>query len=88
LGAGAAVLALCAGCGAGRHLKAAQNEFEKARSAGAADKATYEFHAAESYLMLAEHERHEWDVVQAKAYAGKSLDFSKQAVEKAGGGAQ
>lgn len=87
---GTAVLAaaLCAGCGASRSLQQAQESFDGARQAGAETKAPYEFFSAETYLQLAQHELDEMDLKQAASYAEKSLDFSKQALGKAGGGAQ
>ena len=77
------------GCaGAGKNLQQAQESFSQARDAGAETKAPYDYYAAENYLQLAEHEFDEVDLKQTTVYAEKSLEFSRQAFEKAGGGAQ
>ncbi len=76
------------GCGASNSLQQAQGSLVSAREAGAETKAPYEFSSAETYLQLAQHEFDEVDLKQAAIYAGKSQDFSRQALEKAGGGAR
>lgn len=88
VGVGVVAAALCVGCGASRSLCDARVGFGEARDAGAETKAPYEFYAAETYLQLAEHEFDEVDLKQTRIYAEKSQEFSRQAVEQAGGGAQ
>ena len=81
----AGVLAGCASAGALQNAKAS---FEKAKAAGAEQKAAYEYYAAEAYLDLAQHEADEGDGSQARAYAAESGKYSARAIEKAGGGAK
>ena len=88
-----AVLALAAGLGFGcgsahKSLQQAKDGLAQAGEAGAETRAAYEYYAAESYLNLAQHEFDETDHKQTVVYAEKSMDFSRQALEKAGGGAQ
>ena len=87
-GVAALCAAVCVGCGASNSLQQAKDSFGSAKQAGAEKKAAYEFYSAETYLQLAQHEFDEMDYKQTSIYAQKSQDFSKQAVEKAGGGAQ
>lgn len=77
---------LAAGCTAAGALRNARASFEKAKAAGAEQKAPYEYYSAEAYLDLAEHEVDEGDTKQARAFAAESRKHSADAIGKAGGG--
>jgi hypothetical protein len=84
-------VALLAGCGhygAAHKLTLAQEAFAKAKAAGAETKAPTEYYMAQEYLMKAEHEVQEGDRPFSKEMAGKSIQFSNEALRKAGGGAK
>ena len=83
-----ACAALFAGCGASA-LQNARVSLEKAKAAGAETKAPMEYYMAEEYLKQAEKEQMEdGDRSQGKVYSNKSVEYSTQAIQKAGGGAK
>ncbi|MBI5014416.1 MAG: DUF4398 domain-containing protein [Deltaproteobacteria bacterium] len=84
--AGVTVAGFLAGCAPTAALKSARDAYTSAKTAGAKDKAPYEFYAAKVYLDLAEGVSAEKAYSEAKVFAQKSQEFSRQAFEKAGGG--
>lgn len=84
--AGVALTGFLGGCAPTAALKEARNAYSTARAAGAKEKAPYEYYAAKVYLDLAEGVNKEKAYPQAKEFAKKSEDFSRQAFQKAGGG--
>jgi hypothetical protein len=76
------------GCAPTAALKGAHDAFLTAKNAGAKEKAVYEYYAAAAYLRLAKVVNEEKEYSQAKVFAEKSMDFSKQAFQKSGGGAK
>jgi hypothetical protein len=90
-----ACVAFAAGCSgflghasAAQKLTNAQEALAKAKAAGAETKAPTEYYMAQEYLGKAEHEVAEGDRPFAKEMAEKSEQFSKAALQKAGGGAK
>ena len=84
-------VALFAGCGhygAAHSLTLAQEALAKAKAAGAETKAPAEYYLAQEYLMKAEHEVQEGDRTFAREMSGKSQQYSREALQKAGGGAK
>ena len=79
---------LAAGCTSAAALKNAKTAFGNAKAAGAETKAPFEYHAAEAYLDLAEHEKVEGDRKAVVDFSKKSEKFSAEALQKAGGGAK
>lgn len=79
---------LAAGCATTRAMESAQASYEKAKAAGAATKAPFEYYAAEAYLAQARHEVGEGDNKQAKVFANQSEFYSTKAIEISGGGAK
>lgn len=84
--AAAALAGLLFGCAPTAALKGAGDAYASAKSAGAKDKAPYEFYAAKIYLDLAREVNKEKAYGPARSFAEKSLEFSRQAFEKSGGG--
>jgi len=83
-----ACAALFAGCGASA-LQNAKTSFEKAKAAGAETKAPMEYYMAQEYLVQAEKEQvGDGDRKQGRVYSEKSLKYSTEAIQKAGGGAK
>ena len=78
--------ALVAGCAPTAVLKGANDAFQTAKGAGAKEKAPYEYYAAKVYLELADTANKDKAYGQAKTYAEKSTELSKQAFEMSGGG--
>jgi len=85
LASSAALIGGCAGANAVANARASLN---KAQVAGAQGKAPADYYMAEAYLDRAEHEAKEGDRSEAKDYAEKSIKYSEQAMQKAGGGAK
>ena len=91
-----ACVAMLAGCGGkflghartAERIGEAREALTKAKAAGAETKAPAEYYMAEEYLKLAEHEVQEGDREVAREFAGKAEDYSKRALQKAGGGAK
>ena len=83
---GVALAGLTAGCAPTAALQGARAAYASAKAAGAKEKAPYEYYAATIYLNLADVVNKEKAYPQAKAFAEKSQEFSRQAFEKAGGG--
>ena len=90
-----ACVALFAGCGkflghasTAGDIGQARESLAKAKAAGAETKAPADYYMAEEYLKKAEHEVQEGDREIARDWAGKSLKYSTQALQKAGGGAK
>jgi uncharacterized secreted protein with C-terminal beta-propeller domain len=90
-----ACVALVAGCGkflghadTASKLTLAQESLAKAKAAGAETKAPAEYYMAVEWLKAAEHEVQEGDRPAAKEWAEKSEQYSKAALQKAGGGAK
>ena len=81
-----AVFGLLTGCAPTAVLNTAQESYKSARTAGAKEKAPYEFYAAKAYLELAGVANEEKNYKQAEDFARKSQEFSTQAFQKAGGG--
>lgn len=79
---------LAAGCSSASAIKNARASFDKAKAAGAEAKAPFEYYAAEAYLGLAQHEADESDRHGVREFAGKSEQYSAEALRKAGGGAK
>jgi Domain of unknown function (DUF4398) len=79
---------LAAGCSSTTALKNARASFDKAKAAGAENKAPYEYYSAESYLGLAEHEMDEGDRVGVREFSETSEKFSAEALKKTEGGAK
>lgn len=90
-----ACVALVAGCGkflghsdTAHKVTLAQEALAKAKAAGAETKAPADYYMAMEYLKAAEHEVQEGDRPAAREWAEKSEQFSKAALQKAGGGAK
>lgn len=79
---------LAVGCATTRAMESAQASYERAKAAGAATKAPFEYYAAEAYLGQAKHEVEEGDNKQARNFAKQSEFYSVKAIEMAGGGAK
>ena len=79
---------MVAGCATGKGIKNAQAQLEKAKAAGALNKAAFEYYAAEAYLGQAVRQAEEGDKKQAKIFTKQSTDFSAKALEMAKGGAK
>ena len=79
---------LAAGCATTRAMESAQASYEKAKAAGAATKAPFEYYAAEAYLAQAKHEYEEGDRKQTRVFAKQSEFYSAKAIEMTGGGAR
>jgi hypothetical protein len=82
-----ACVALFAGCAANA-VSNARVSLDKAKAAGAEAKAPGDFYMAQEYLGLADHEVNEGDSKGAREFAEKSEKYSKEALQKAGGGAK
>jgi len=80
--------AVAGGCATTAAINDARQSLDQARGAGAETKAPYEYHAAEAFLGLAQHELDELDVKGAQEFAGQSVQFSNRALAKSQGGAQ
>ncbi|NJD63111.1 MAG: hypothetical protein FIA93_10405 [Deltaproteobacteria bacterium] len=62
--------------------------FERAKAAGAENRAPYEYYTAEEYLKLAKEELASGDRIGVALFAAESEKYSYEAMEKAGGGAK
>jgi len=81
-------VALFAGCTANT-IGSARASLDRAKAAGAEAKAPMEYYMAEEYLVQAEKEQvGDGDRKQGRIYAEKSLNYSAEAIRKAGGGAK
>jgi hypothetical protein len=80
--------ALIGGCATANTVGNARASLDKAKAAGAETKAPADYYMAEAYFMKADHETQEGDKGEAKELAEKSIKFSEQALQKAGGGAK
>lgn len=69
-------------------VEEARIAFERATSAGAENKAPYEYAMAREYLELAREELKEGDRIGIHEFTAKSVAFSNLAIEKASGGAK
>jgi len=84
-----ACLALFAGCATPNAISNARVSLEKAKVAGAETKSPMEYYMAQEYLVQAEKEQvGDGDREQGRVYADKSLKYSTEAIQKAGGGAK
>jgi hypothetical protein len=77
---------LAGGCATANTVADARTSLERAMAAGAVNKDPADYYMAEAYYQKAEHEAKEGDSSTAKEYAEKSLKYSEQAIQKAGGG--
>jgi hypothetical protein len=80
--------ALVAGCATANTVANARASLDKAKAAGAQTKAPEDYYMAEAYYQKADHETKEGDKSEAKTFAEKSIKYSDQAIQKAGGGAK
>jgi hypothetical protein len=80
--------ALIGGCATANTIGNARASLEKAKSAGAEAKAPADYYMAEAYYKVADDETKEGDKSEAKDWAEKSIKYSEQALQKAGGGAK
>jgi len=81
-------VALIGGCATANTVGNARASLDKAKAAGAEAKAPEDYYMAEAYFTKAEHETKEGDKDEAKEFAEKSMKYSEQALQKAGGGAK
>ncbi len=79
---------LLAGCATANTVANARTSLDKARAAGAEQKAPADYYMAEAYYQKADHETKEGDRSEAKYFAEQSIKYSDQAIQKAGGGAK
>ena len=89
-----ACAALLVGCSSERYfstsnrIEEAKEALAKAKTAGAETKAPMDYYMAQEYITYGIKESMEGDNKQAQVFAEKSMEHSKQAVQKAGGGAK
>jgi len=82
------IAGLGAGCATSSAIESARMSLDKAKAAGAQNKAAYEYSAAEAYLNKASVEAAEGDCKGAKAFTEQSKKYSAEALQAAGGGAK
>lgn len=82
------IFGLAAGCATSNAIQSAREQLEKAKGAGAAWSAPFEYYAAEAYLGKAVHQAEKGDPKQANIFTEQSRAYSAKALELAGGGAK
>jgi len=81
-----AIAGLAGGCSSAAVIKEAQTKLNEAQQIKASAFAPYEYAAAKKYLEFAVEEVDDFDHKSASNFAAVSIDFSKQAIEKAKAG--
>lgn len=82
------IAGLASGCATSNAIESARMSLDKAKAAGAQDKAAFEYYAAEAYLNKASAEAGEGDCKAANAFTKQSQEYSAQALGMAKGGAK
>jgi len=79
---------LVAGCATDNAIQNARMSLDKAKAAGAQNKAAFEYYAAEEYLKKAEFQAQKGDYKHADGFTKQSQEYSAKALQMAGGGAK
>ena len=82
------IVGLAAGCATANAIQSARTSLDKAKAAGAMNKAPFEYYAAETYLNKATIQAEKGDNKQADIFTKQSADYSAKALGMAKGGAK
>ena len=82
------IVGLAAGCATSNAIESARMSLDKAKAAGALNKAAFEYYAAEAYLGKAVQQAEKGDNKQAEIFTKQSVGYSTKALEMAKGGAK
>ena len=79
---------LAVGCASTSKIRSTRATLDRAKAAGAVDKAPFEYNAAEAYLKKAVVEAEEGDSKAAESFRQQSEEYAVKALEMSGGGAK
>ena len=77
-----------AGCASASKIQGTRATLDQAKAAGAADKAPFEYNAAEAYLKKAVHQAEKGDPEAAETFRKQADTYAVKALEMSGGGAK